>query len=91
MTFIPEKVEAFKTLFDSQSHNIRAFKGCQHLELLQEINKSNIFFTYSFWDAPKYLEQYRQSDLFNGVWSATKKLFIAKPEAWSVNQNRIIK
>jgi hypothetical protein len=36
------------------------------------------------WDDPKYLEAYRQSELFEGVWAKTKVLFDAKPEAWSV-------
>jgi hypothetical protein len=42
-----------------------------------------VFFTYSEWEDPIYLEQYRQSALFAVVWSQTKTFFNAKPEAWT--------
>lgn len=90
MTFEPNLVEDFEVLFDENKHNIRGFEGCIHLELLQDKNTPNIFFTYSFWNHPDNLEEYRQSELFNNVWSATKKLFCAKPEAWSVDQKVIL-
>jgi hypothetical protein len=32
------------------------------------------------------LETYRHSELFKEVWSKTKPLFNAKPEAWSVDK-----
>ena len=35
---------------------------------------------------PAFLENYRNSELFDTVWSFTKKLFNNKPEAWSVNK-----
>ena len=90
MTFEPKLIGDFEKLFDQNKHKIRAFEGCNHLELLQDKNNPNIFFTYSFWDAPENLESYRQSELFNTVWTATKKLFCAKPEAWSVDQKIIL-
>ncbi len=45
-----------------------------------------IFFTYSYWETEDDLENYRQSALFDEVWTFTKKLFNDKPEAWSVNK-----
>jgi autoinducer 2-degrading protein len=86
MTFEPEKVDEFLTNFHANKHAIRAVEGCNHLELLREQNTSNIFMTYSYWDGPEYLENYRHSDLFKSVWSKTKPLFSAKPEAWSVDR-----
>ena len=35
---------------------------------------------------PAFLENYRKSELFDGIWSFAKKLFNAKPEAWSVDK-----
>ena len=90
MTFDPEKVNDFEALFHQSKEKIRAFEGCTHLELLHDIDKPNIYFTYSYWEDPKYLAMYRKSDLFNIVWSNTKKLFAAKPEAWSVDQKVIL-
>jgi heme-degrading monooxygenase HmoA len=60
--------------------------GCNHLELLNDIKTSNIFFTYSYWDSENDLNNYRDSELFKEVWSKTKVLFNDKPEAWSVEQ-----
>jgi heme-degrading monooxygenase HmoA len=54
------------------------------VKLLNEINHSNIFFTYSIWDSEEHLNNYRKSELFANVWEKTKVLFDAKPEAWSV-------
>ena len=90
MTFDPSRVIEFEELFDKNKHKIRAFQGCTHLELLHDINVPNIYFTYSYWEDPKYLEMYRGSDLFAEVWSNTKKLFSGKPEAWSVEQKIIL-
>lgn len=86
MTFMPEKVEAFLEVFHASKQFIRSMPGCNHLELLNDINSPTIFFTYSYWDSETELNNYRDSDLFKEVWSKTKILFSAKPEAWSVEQ-----
>ena len=85
MTFEPSKVDDFLNNFNQVKEKIRAFEGVQHLELLHDKDNSNIYFTYSVWKDETYLEKYRHSDLFKGVWSVTKPLFIEKAEAWSVN------
>ena len=84
MTFKPDNVERFKDIFSASKDLIAAMDGCNHVELLQDINNPNIFFTFSMWDDVRYLEAYRQSELFEGVWAKTKVLFDDKPEAWSV-------
>lgn len=84
MTFKAENIERFKDIFKASKDLIAAMEGCQHVELLQDIHNPCVFFTLSMWDDPKYLEAYRQSELFAGVWAKTKILFDAKPEAWSV-------
>lgn len=85
MTFQEDKVNDFLANFHGHKHLIRAVHGCTKLELYQDKNNSSIFFTYSFWDSEHDLEVYRNSDLFNKVWSKTKILFDVKPEAWSVD------
>lgn len=84
MTFKPEHIQDFKTLFNSKKEFIAAMEGCSYVELLQDINNPNIFFTFSIWEDPKYLDAYRQSKLFEDVWAKTKVLFGDKPEAWSL-------
>lgn len=90
MTFDPEKVNEFMEIFNSSKHLIKAMQGCTRLELLNDINSANIFFTYSYWNSENDLNNYRTSELFASVWSKTKVLFIAKAEAWSVEQKVVL-
>ena len=84
MTFREEKVEAFIANFNTNKEHIRNFEGVEYLELLKDKNQSNVFFTYSVWQSEEHLENYRNSDLFKGVWSKTKPLFALPAEAWSM-------
>lgn len=84
LTIRKEEAENFKKIFNEKKKYIRAFPGCNHLELWQGKNDSRLFFTYSFWDSEDDLNNYRHSDLFKGTWKDTKALFDGKPEAWSV-------
>ncbi len=84
MTFKPDKVVDFLKIFDASKQYIRNMEGCSHLELLNDINSPTIFFTYSYWQTENDLNNYRNSELFEGVWGKTKILFAAKAEAWSV-------
>lgn len=86
MSFQPEKVTEFLSLFNASKDLIRNFEGCSHLELLNDIESPSTFFTYSFWRSEQDLQNYRNSELFANVWSQTKILFAAKPEAWSLDQ-----
>jgi heme-degrading monooxygenase HmoA len=89
MTFEPEKVNEFLEIFNSSKQLIRNFEGCSHLELLNDLKSTNMFFTYSFWESETHLNNYRNSELFESVWARTKILFSNKPEAWSVVQQSI--
>ena len=86
MSFKPEHVEAFKTVYRENWTAIKSFKGCQHVELLQATASQNLFFTYSIWDSEEHLNAYRNSELFGKVWGRTKVLFNDKPEAWSLDE-----
>ena len=90
MTFDPLKIDEFLANFDSNKTKIRSFEGCRHLELFQDQNKTNIFFTYSYWNSEVALNNYRHSELFKSVWAKTKPLFIERPEAWSVGKLRVL-
>jgi len=83
MTFQEDKTGAFLKIFRHSKDKIRAFAGCRHVELLQDINHPNVYSTYSLWDSEEHLNNYRDSELFGQVWKATKALFAAKPQAWS--------
>ncbi|MGS2726445.1 putative quinol monooxygenase [Psychroserpens sp. BH13MA-6] len=86
MSFEPSNITTFLNNFEANKDAIRAFDGCEFLELYQDKEHSHVFFTYSYWQNESRLEAYRQSDLFRHIWSKTKPLFNAKPEAWSVDK-----
>jgi len=86
MSFHEENIPKFLENFDSIKEKIRGAEGNRFLELYQDKNNPCIFFTYSFWETEDDLEKYRQSALFDDVWTFTKKLFNEKPEAWSVDK-----
>ena len=86
MSFHPEHIETFLTNFEKKKEFIRKSKGCNLLELYREQHNSCVFFTHSYWDSEKDLNNYRDSQLFKEVWSNTKILFNLKPEAWSVDK-----
>ena len=83
MTFEMDKCEEFLDIFIQSKSMIRNMPGCVSLKLIRDIKHTNIFFTYSIWEKESDLENYRNSELFSGVWKATKALFSAKAEAWS--------
>lgn len=86
MKFKEEEISNFLEIFEKQKEFIAGFEGCTHLEILNDKNDSNIFFTYSHWKDESFLELYRESDFFRNIWSGVKVKFAAKPEAWSLVQ-----
>jgi heme-degrading monooxygenase HmoA len=86
MSFHEEHIPAFLENFELMKNKIRNSEGNRFLELYQDKYDSGIFFTYSYWETEEDLENYRKSELFYDVWTFTKKLFNAKPEAWSVDK-----
>jgi len=84
MQFRSAEIAAFREIFEETKDQIRAFPGCEHLELWQDANQSNRIFTFSYWRTEDELDRYRHSSLFKTTWARTKVLFAEKPEAWSV-------
>ncbi|GGZ90358.1 putative quinol monooxygenase [Algibacter mikhailovii] len=86
MGFHEEHINRFLSNFDAVKTSIRAFEGCQFLELYRDKTDPSIFFTYSYWKTEQDLETYRKSNLFKNVWADTKPLFNRPAEAWSVDK-----
>jgi heme-degrading monooxygenase HmoA len=86
LSFHEENIPVFLKNFESIKERIRSAPGNTLLELYQDKDNKSVFFTYSYWESEEDLENYRNSEFFNEVWSFTKKLFNDKPEAWSVDK-----
>lgn len=84
MSFKPEESQHFLDMFDEIKDKIRAFDGCEYLELMQDYDDENSFSTYSKWRDDDTLLAYRNSELFDGVWAKTKAMFDKKPIAFSL-------
>lgn len=89
MEFDPAKVGAFLELFKATRHKIASFEGCTSLQLMNDVQTPNVFFTYSTWESEKHLENYRNSELFKETWTKTKALFNNKPMAWSLKDTKL--
>lgn len=88
MTFQGDKVDEFREIFNSSCSLIKAFDGCDGVELKQDIHQAHVFFTISLWKSEEYLNAYRDSYLFRNTWSKVKPLFAEKAEAWSLDNPR---
>lgn len=86
MSFHKENIPKFLENFNLIKEKIRNAPGNRLLELYQDKQNPEIFFTYSYWETENDLENYRNSELFYDVWQFTKKLFKDKPEAWSMDK-----
>ena len=90
MTFREDVVNDFIFVFDAHKDKIRHFEGCTHLELLRDANDPCVYYTYSHWDSAEHLDAYRDSELFGKVWPATRKLFAARPMAFSATVEQTV-
>ncbi|SMC95397.1 putative quinol monooxygenase [Pedobacter africanus] len=84
MHFYPEFTAEFQELFKTVQPRISAFEGCHSVQLLQDQNDPEVFFTISHWSSEAQLNVYRKSELFTSTWAQVKPNFKAKAEAWSL-------
>jgi quinol monooxygenase YgiN len=84
MHFTEAGCTEFLQIFDKHKNQIRNFPGCHHLQLLKDLRDSQCFTTLSYWDNEASLDAYRQSPLFEGVWTQVKPLFAARTQAFSL-------
>lgn len=90
LKFRPECIEDFKLHFEAHKELIRNFPGCHFLKVLQQQDDATVWMTYSHWEDEKALNNYRDSELFGGVWKQTKLWFGDKPQAWSFDERYIL-
>jgi len=83
MTIQENNIDQYKTFTSALKPRIRAFAGCNGLDILQDVSNPAVLFSYSLWDSEAHLNHYRQSEFFNTSWTVIKQWFAAKPEAWS--------
>jgi quinol monooxygenase YgiN len=81
MTFTPDKVADFLTLFDERSESIRTFPGCEALDLVRDTSSPNVMSTISIWSSEEALDEYRRSKIFLTTWEQTKTMFADRPRA----------
>jgi len=86
MKFQAEKVGDFLQLFEQKKLKIEAWDGCTHLELWQDEQDANTFFTYSHWQSEEQLNAYRAHPFFRETWKISKSFFSEAPQAWSVKK-----
>jgi quinol monooxygenase YgiN len=86
MAFRQDQASTFLDLFNEHKVAIRSFKGCTHLELLNDVNDTSVFTTYSIWEVDTDLEEYRKSTLFKEVWSKVKPMFSGQPQAFTLTK-----
>ena len=86
LTFKKENIASFEQIFEDSKNLIRNVEGCTFLELLQDKDQPNIYFTYSYWQSEENLDNYRISALFKNIWGQTKAFFAERAEAWSVDK-----
>jgi heme oxygenase (mycobilin-producing) len=86
MHFTESSSKDFLEIFNLNKEAIRHFPGCSHLQLLKDAKAPLCYTTLSHWDKPESLEAYRNSELFEGVWSRVKPLFSKRTEAFSLEK-----
>ena len=84
MKFQKERINDFIRFSSEIEPVIKEHEGCLYLEILQDANDKQIFFTCSHWKSEENLNNYRKSDFFKNVWPKAKQWFTDKPEAWSL-------
>jgi quinol monooxygenase YgiN len=85
LSFEPQHIEAFLTVFADTKSDIRAFEGCTYLALMRDHGLPNVYYTHSRWISDEALQAYRKSPLFQTTWAKTKILFNDKPLAYSLS------
>lgn len=86
----PDAVGTFLAIFEKHQEAIRNFRGCEKVDLWQDIHNPAILMTCSYWTDEEALEEYRKSPLFSSIWPSVKMLFTAKAEAWSLSNPSVL-
>lgn len=84
MSFKPELVSDFLSMFHEVKPKIEAMPGCSKVDLKQDIHLEHVFYTISHWESEEHLNAYRNSELFAKTWAETKARFNDAPQAYSL-------
>ena len=82
-----KKTIDFCLFFNTKKSQIEEINSFIKVELFQNNEELNLYFTYSDWEDEELLDNYRNSVFFKNLWSNTKLYFCGKAEAWSVNKS----
>lgn len=83
LEFKSQHTNDFKQLFEDRKEKIRGVPGCTYLELWQDHLNENVFYTYSHWQEPQHLDDYRLSEFFKDTWTTIKPWFNGPAQAFS--------
>ena len=83
LTIKSGKVESFRKVMEKYLPNFHDVPGCLYLEILEDIYRENIFYTYSHWKDQMALDTYKNSEIFKKVWQQVKPWFAEKAKASS--------
>ncbi len=84
-----ETKDQFVDIFYLTQPVIQNFNGCMKVDLMQDVQNTNICFTISHWVTEADLNSYRNSQFFKETWTKVKPLFSQKAEAWSLEKNSL--
>ncbi len=84
MTFQEDHLGDFEEIFRDSKPKLESLPGCIKVELMQDWEDPSVYITYSHWKSKADLENYRQSEMFKGIWARCKALFADKPLAFSM-------
>lgn len=85
LQFHLEYCAPFLATFEERRKRVVGFPGCKSLKLLQDTVNPSVFYTFSCWENADALEVYRNSEVFQSLWSQIKPWFSDKAQAWSMN------
>ena len=83
LTFSESTIDEFEALYSKHEDAISSQPGCYSVDLVTDASNPFVKSTISKWKDEESLNNYRNSELFGVVWSATKALFAGKPEVWT--------
>ena len=79
-----DALQAFQNIYAKRNPYKNGVAGCLSVEILRDINESNICYTLSEWETNEALEEYRNSAYFKQTWPMVKALLSKRAEAYSL-------
>ncbi|GAB4282635.1 MAG: hypothetical protein Kow0068_07300 [Marinilabiliales bacterium] len=77
-------IDSYLEKVQSVLDKIKSFDGCVSINILNDKEVSNRFFSYSTWESEEKLDAYRNSEWFKQIWSEIRQYFKSPAQAWMV-------